>query len=268
MNRFLSLWLSIAFFCCIAGCRAQNEPLIILHTNDTHSQIEPFLQKNISMGGFLRREAFIREERARHSNVLLFDAGDFSQGTPFFNVYKGYVEIYLMNKMHYNAVTLGNQEFDNGSAALAKRLQKANFSVVCANYLFHNKSLARQVKPYTILRCDGLKIGIFGLTVDLTPLVSPEVMKDLTYLNPIEVAIQTVAELKKQNCDMIICLSHLGYDDPVVNDRIIAKQVPDIDLIIGGHTHKFLSDTAYVGDTPIYQLKNKGGYIGEITITY
>lgn len=248
---------------------AQNRELVILHTNDTHSQLEPYTYKqDTSVGGVLRREAFVREVRADHPNVLLFDAGDFSQGTPYFNFFKGYVEVKFMNAMGYNAAALGNHEFDNGCAALAKRLKSADFPVLCANYEFHNPKLAKMIKPYTIIEINGLRVGVFGLTVNLSALISPSTMSELTYLDPVASARKMVELLREENCDLIVCLSHLGIEDGMVNDYVVAEQVPEIDLIIGGHSHKCLSPPAQVGNTRIYQAAKQGKYIGQITLTY
>ena len=268
MNKVLYV-LAFTFAFWTAFAQNPTRELVILHTNDTHSQIEPYTSKtDTNVGGFLRREALIRDCRTQHANVLLLDAGDFSQGTPYFNFFKGYTEVYLMNKMHYDASCLGNHEFDNGSAALAKRVKKAKFPVLCANYVFHDKHLAKVMKPYTIIEKDGLKIGIFGLLVDLQPLVAPSVYAELTYLDPVDAARKMVAELKAQGCDLIICVSHLGIDENMVNDYTVAKEVPGIDLIIGGHSHTELKEPVLVGDTRVYQMTSKGKCVGEIIINY
>ena len=152
MKKTLPILLMLWLAACSVSLQAQERQLVILHTNDTHSQIEPYTYKaDTNVGGFLRREALIRETREQNPNVLLFDAGDFSQGTPYFNFFKGYVELKLMNAMGYDAVTLGNHEFDNGCHALGKRLHKAKFPVVCANYEFKDKLLRKAVKPYVVL---------------------------------------------------------------------------------------------------------------------
>lgn len=268
MLRFANTLL-LLFACMMLMGYAQAQELVILHTNDTHSQIEPYTHKaDTNVGGFLRREAFVREVRSKHPNVLLLDAGDHSQGTPYFNFFKGYTEVKLMNAMAYDAVTLGNHEFDNGSAALAKRLKKATFAVVCANYVFHDKHLAKQVKPYVILEKAGKRIGIFGLVVDLHSLVAPNVADELSYQDPVAAAQKTVDELQQQKCDLIVCLSHLGVDESRVNDFTIAKEVPGIDIIIGGHSHKELDPPVQIGNTRIFQLANRGKGVGEITITF
>lgn len=251
---------------------SQNGVLAILHTNDTHSQIEPFEYKEMGLvGGVLRRNEMITQTRAQYPQLLLLDAGDFSQGTPYFNFFKGYVEIELMNRMGYDATTLGNHEFDNGVKALAKRLKKAKFDIVCANYTFKNRLLKREVKPFIILERAGFKIGIFGLTTDLTGLTSPETLELVTYHDAIESAKILVPMLRNDlKCDLIICLSHLGFDseDPEnpVCDTTLAKEVGGIDIIIGGHTHTFLSEPYMVNGVRILQVANKGKHIGELIV--
>lgn len=244
------------------------QPLVIMHTNDTHSQIDPYSYKgDVNVGGFLRREAAIREVRAQNPNTLLFDAGDFSQGTPYFNVFKGYMEVRLMNAMGYDAATLGNHEFDNGSAALAARLKTADFPVVCANYKFANKKLAKVVKPYIIIERGGHRIGVFGLAVNLDGYVAPQIAREVTYLDPVACARQMVKELQNQNCDLIVCLSHLGVNTSEKdNDFEIARQVPEIDVIVGGHSHEEMAQPGVVGKTRICQMTNKGKCFGVLTI--
>ncbi len=262
---FLSLVIVLTLFFHVSG---QSGRLVIMHTNDTHSQIDPYsYKKDVDVGGFLRREAAIREIREQNPNNLLFDAGDFSQGTPYFNVFKGYVEIKLMNDMHYDAATLGNHEFDNGSLELAKRLKKAKFPVVCANYRFSEPKLAEVVKPYVVFERDSLKIGVFGLCVDLNSYVAPQIAAEVTYLDPVECAKKAVAELQELNCDLIICLSHLGVNVNVKdNDYEIARQVPEIDVIIGGHSHEEMPQPKIVGKTRICQMTNRGKCFGVMTI--
>ena len=254
--------LSICSFCSLQG-----QPLVIMHTNDTHSQIDPYsYKKDVNVGGFLRREAAIREIRAENPNTLLLDAGDFSQGTPYFNFFKGYVEVRLMNAMGYDAATLGNHEFDNGSAALAARLKTADFPVVCANYQFSNKKLAKVIKPYVIIERVGMRIGIFGLGVDLNGYTAPQIAREVTYLSPFICARNMVEELQKQRCDFIVCLSHLGVDtNKVDNDFELARQVPGIDVIVGGHSHEELKDTMVAG-TQICQMKDRGKCFGILTV--
>ncbi|MEG1556608.1 MAG: metallophosphoesterase, partial [Bacteroidales bacterium] len=228
--------LFILFFMLYLVCSGQQNELVILHTNDTHSQIEPYQDKKRGeIGGYLRRYELIKQLKAENSNILILDAGDFSQGTPYFNLFKGFPEIEMMSKMGYRAVVLGNHEFDNGTKALAKRLKKASFDVVCANYTFKDKALQKIVKPYIILEINHLKIGIFGLTVNLEGLAFPEVMKQVEYHDAIEIAKKIVPYLKNElKCDIIICLSHLGLDDKEgnpVNDIALAKAVDNINII-------------------------------------
>lgn len=246
----------------------QAQPLVIMHTNDTHSQIEPYSYKDdVNVGGFLRREAAIREVRAENPNTLLLDAGDFSQGTPYFNFFKGYMEVRLMNAMGYDAATLGNHEFDNGCDALAARLKTADFPVVCANYAFVNKKLDRVIKQYVIVERGGLKIGIFGLGVNLDGYVAPQIANEVFYLNPFQAARATVSELQRQHCDLIVCLSHLGVDTTLTdNDFEIARQVPEIDVIIGGHTHEELNPPVVIGKTRVCQMTNRGKCFGILTL--
>ena len=245
-----------------------SQPLVIMHTKDTHSQIDPYSKhEDVNVGGFLRRDAAIREIRAENPYTLLFDAGDFSQGTPYFNIFKGYVEVRLMNAMGYDAATLGNHEFDNGSAALAARLKTAKFPVVCANYQFENRKLGKIVKPYVIIERGGKRIGVFGLGVNLDGYIAPQIAREVTYLDPFICARNTVEELQRQHCDFIVCLSHIGADtNKVDNDIELARQVPDIDIIIGGHTHKPFDTLVNAGKTCIVQLKDKGKCFGVITV--
>ena len=268
MKRERLLYFSCLIISLLLMCPLRSQPLVIMHTNDTHSQIDPYsYKKDIDVGGFLRREAAIREVRAENPNTLLLDAGDFSQGTPYFNFFKGYVEVRLMNAMDYDAATLGNHEFDNGCAALAARLKTADFPVVCANYRFSNKKLSKVVKPYVIINRGGMKIGIFGLGVNLEGYIAPQVAREITYLDPVETARKMVAELKSQDCDLIVCLSHVGVDKSEKdNDYEIARQVPEIDVIVGGHSHEELVPPVVIGNTRICQMTNRGKCFGVLTV--
>lgn len=248
------------------------DTLVIIHSNDTHSQIDPFLSKTEGeVGGVIRRYNFINQIRSKYANVLVLDPGDFSQGTPFYNFFSGAAEISLMNMMGYDVVGLGNHEFDKGSASLAKQLKRANFQVVCANYKFKNRKLSRIIKPYTVLTINNQRIGIFGLTTNLRGLVSPTTEKELEYLDPIETAKKMVQILmEKEHCDMIICLSHLGFDqvrEEDVSDKILIDQVNGIDIVIGGHSHDYLASPLELNNTIIVQTGAKGAYIGKIVIT-
>ncbi|POS02876.1 5'-nucleotidase [Flavobacterium croceum DSM 17960] len=233
--------------------------ITILHTNDVHSYIDPFPAdhpKNPNMGGVSRRATLIDEIRKENPNVLLVDAGDIFQGTPYFNYYGGELEFKLMSMMKYDFATLGNHDFDNGIDGFYAQLPHATFEFVSANYDFKNTVLNGHVKPYKTKTIDGVKIGIFGLGVELDGLVDKKNYKETVYNDPIEVATDMARILKHQEkCDLVICLSHIGFkykDEPnKPSDLLLAKKTKDIDLIIGGHTHTFL-------DKPIIE-KNLDG---------
>ena len=229
------------------SCETKPKHITILHTNDTHSQIEPFdpnHHKFANKGGVARRASLIQKVRNENPNTLLLDAGDIFQGTPYFNYFGGEIEFKLMSLLKYDAATMGNHDFDNSIEGFHHQLPNANFDFVCANYDFKNTILNTLVKPYKIFFKDGIKIGVFGLGIELQNLVSPELFKETTYLDPIEITKDITRELKEnENCDLIICLSHLGYhykNSQKVSDLKLAAATKDIDLIIGGHTHTFL----------------------------
>lgn len=233
--------------------------ITILHTNDVHSHIDPFPEnhpKNPAMGGVARRASLIEQIRKEETNVLLLDAGDIFQGTPYFNYYGGELEFKLMSMMKYDLATMGNHDFDNGIDGFYAQLPNANFEFVSANYDFKNTVLNGIVKPYKTFIKDGIKIGVFGLGVQLEGLVDKKLYKETVYNNPIEVATDISKTLKiEEKCDLIICLSHLGFDYKneleKPSDIKLAEATQDIDLIIGGHTHTFL-------DKPIIKT-NKAG---------
>ncbi len=220
--------------------------ITILHTNDTHSHIDPFESthpKNPNMGGVARRAALVEQIRRENPNTLLLDAGDIFQGTPYFNYYGGELELKLMSMMKYDASTLGNHEFDNGLEGFLAPLPHANFDFINSNYDFSNTILDGYIKKYKIFEVDGIKIGIFGLGVELAGLVSKANYKETKYLDPIEITQDMTRFLKSEKkCDLIICLSHLGYryNMDKISDMVLASKTKDIDLIIGGHTHTFL----------------------------
>ena len=227
----------------------ETKKITILHTNDVHSHIDPFPvdhPRNPNMGGAARRAAIIENIRKEEEHVLLLDAGDIFQGTPYFNYYGGELEFKLMSMMQYDLATIGNHDFDNGIEGLYAQLPHAQFEFVSANYDFKNTVLDSHVKPYKIFNKGGIKIGVFGLGIELEGLVDKKAYKETVYLNPIEVA-QDMTRILKHNkkCDLVICLSHLGFsykNEPnKVSDLDLAKKTKDIDLIIGGHTHTFLN---------------------------
>ena len=222
--------------------------LTLLHTNDVHSYIDPFPAnhpKNPNLGGVARRAALIEKIRKENPNVLLLDAGDIFQGTPYFNYYGGELEFKLMSMMQYDLATIGNHDFDNGIDGLYSQLPNAKFEFVSANYDFKNTILDGHVKPYKIFNKAGLKIGIFGLGIELEGLVDKKNSKETLYYDPLEIAQDMSRILKhEKKCDLVICLSHIGYkykEEPnKICDTKLATLTRDIDLIIGGHTHTFL----------------------------
>lgn len=226
----------------------ETKKITILHTNDVHSHIDPFPAdhpRNANMGGATRRAALIESIRKEEANVLLLDAGDIFQGTPYFNYYGGELEFKLMSMMHYDLATMGNHDFDNGIEGFYAQLPHAKFEFVSANYDFKNTMLNDIVKPYKIFKKGGLKIGVFGLGIELDGLVDKKMYKETVYNDPVEIAQDMARILKEeQKCNLVICLSHLGYkyrNDPnKISDVELAKKTKNIDLIIGGHTHTFL----------------------------
>ncbi|MDB4010796.1 metallophosphatase [Polaribacter sp.] len=222
--------------------------ITILHTNDTHSRIEPFETSHhryANKGGVARRATLVERIRTENANTLLLDAGDIFQGTPYFNYFGGELEFKLMSMLKYDVATIGNHDFDNSIEGLYKQLPNANFDFVAANYNFKNTVLDTHVKPYKIILKDGVKIGIFGLGIQLEGLVDPKMYKETKYLDPLEIAQDMSRVLKEdEQCDLIICLSHLGYfykrNPTKISDLNLAKNTKNIDLIIGGHTHTFL----------------------------
>ncbi|CAI8353792.1 MAG: Trifunctional nucleotide phosphoesterase protein YfkN [Flavobacterium sp. SCGC AAA160-P02] len=231
----------------LQACETKQKHITILHTNDTHSQIEPFgadHHRYSNKGGIARRASMIENIRKENPNTLLLDAGDIFQGTPYFNYFGGELEFKLMSLLQYDVATLGNHDFDNSIDGLYKQLPNAKFDFVCANYDFTNTVLDGHIKPYKTFFKGGVKIGVFGLGVELRDLVNPVLYKETKYINPIEITQDISRELKeKEACDLVICLSHLGYryqDPKIVSDIKLAAVTKDIDLIIGGHTHTFL----------------------------
>lgn len=240
----------------LISAKKKPNKLVILHTNDTHSNIDPFPvnhPKFPNMGGVSRRASLIQSIRDQEENVLLLDAGDIFQGTPYFNKFKGVLEMKTMAAMNYDIVTLGNHDFDIGMEAYKSALSHASFQVVNANYELSSTPLEEVVKPYTILRKAGFKIGVFGVGVDLQGLVPNENWKGLTYQDPIAAAQKQADALRKEGCDVVICLSHLGYEYNTnqVSDKVLAASTHGINVIIGGHTHTFLED--------MQEFKNKEG---------
>lgn len=254
---------------------AKQVKITLLHTNDVHSRIEPFPMDGSplqGLGGIARRSTLIKQIRAEEPHVLLFDAGDFFQGTPYFNVFDGQLELELMSKLGYDAATLGNHEFDNGLEGLLKHFDKANFPFVSSNYDFTGTVMEGKTRDYLIFNRGGLRIGLFAVGVDLKGLVDPNSYTGVQISDPIEVATQYTAKLKHElHCDLIICLSHIGYtyQDERVSDLMLAARSRHIDLIIGGHTHTFLEKPTEVRNldnkiTLVNQTGRSGAHLGRI----
>ena len=264
---FYLLSLSIAALC-LNACKPDH--LTILHTNDTHSQVEP---KANNQGGYARRMGLIAEERKADKNLLLVDAGDFSQGTPYFNFYHGRVEIDAMNRMRYDAATFGNHEFDNGLDTLAMVVRRANFPIVCANYDFTGTALEGLVPAWTIVRKGGLKIGIFGLGCDPKGLIATKNFEPAVYNEPYSIAQAMADTLRAQKCDIVVCLSHMGTYGKApedVCDVTMVQQTRGIDVVIGGHTHQFYDHLRVAnldGDSiPVCQMGKSGVKLGKIML--
>lgn len=248
-----------------------DKKLVILHTNDQHSRIEPFpasYSKNPNQGGFARRATLIEKIRKEEPNVLLIDSGDIFQGTPYFNFFGGELEFKLMSKMGYEASTLGNHEFDNGLEGFKKQLPHAKFDFLCSNYDFSNTVLEGLTHDYKIVNKDGIKIGLFGLGVELKGLVDERNYLETKYLDPIEIAQDKADMLKKEKkCDLVICLSHIGYKYPKdphkVCDIALCQQTSNIDLVLGGHTHTFFKEPEkYTNKEGKEVLLNQVGWAG------
>jgi 5'-nucleotidase len=267
--------------CQLSIAYGQSKTLYVLHSSDTHSRIDPIESKqsvrNANMGGVARKAGFVDQFRKQHPDMLLFDCGDISQGTPYYNMYQGEVEIKAMNLMKYDAMTIGNHEFDFGLDNMARLFKMANFPVICSNYDFEGTVLEGLVKPYVVIKRNGLKIGLFALCPELEGLVQQSKCEGIVYHKPAAVANRMVMILREQEkCDVVICLSHLGIvPNPGVNevyDNVVVPQTHGIDLVLGGHTHTFLEKPERVKDAdgkevPIMHIGNNGVYLSETVIT-
>ena len=238
MKRYIYI---IAIALATSLSAAAQKTIEILHTNDTHSCIMP-LNPNLAdtlvagRGGFIRRMEMIRQERQANPDVLVFDSGDFSQGSPYYTLFKGEVETELMSAMKYDAVTIGNHEFDFGLENMARLFKMAAFPIVCSNYDLENTPLKGLVKPYIILERFGLRIGVFGLGAKPDGLIQADKCEGVVYKDPVQVSNETAALLKSEGCDVVVCLSHLGIQ---TDERLIAD-TRNIDVVLGGHSHTFM----------------------------
>ena len=253
--------------------------LTILHTNDTHSTVMP-LGRNLAdtmladRGGYLRRIALLNEERRLDPQLLLFDSGDFSQGSAYYSLFEGDVEVGLMNQMGYDAVTIGNHEFDFGLDNMIRIFRQARFPIVCSNYDFADTELKDLVKPYIVLKRKGVKIGVFALCPPLDGLVFTKNYGPLRFLDPIEVTRQMVDLLRRQKrCDYVICLSHLGWTKGEYPDNRVIAATNGVDLVLGGHTHTYFDKLEYVDNSlgqpvPVDQNGKHAAFIGKLTLTF
>ena len=266
------LWVALA-----VAAQAQDKKLVILHTNDTHSCIMPLNEnladKNVAgRGGFIRRLELLKDQRREDPDLLYFDSGDFSQGSPYYTMFKGDVEVGLMNRMGIDAATIGNHEFDFGLENMARIFKMATFPIVCANYDFTGTPVEGLVKPYVIIKRKGVKIGVFGLAPQLDGLVSKQTCEGVRYLDPVAKALEVATFLKeKKKCDLVICISHLGWKMDVTDDLAAIAGSRNIDLVLGGHSHTYLEELEYVKnldgkDVPVDQNGKHGVWIGKLTV--
>ncbi len=258
---------------------AKATKLTILHTNDVHSRLDPFPMdgsRNAGKGGVARRASLISQIRQQEANVLLFDAGDLFQGTPYFNLYKGEPEVLAMNRLGYDASAIGNHDFDGGIDNMRDQFGKAKFPFLVANYDFKNTVMDGRTQLYKVFVKDGVRVGVFGLGIKPDGLIPTELYKEMKFLNPVELANDTANQLRtNEKCDYVICLSHLGYqyNDQTVSDRSLAPQTSNIDLIIGGHTHTFLDAPVTVNNrngqpVVINQVGFAGINLGRLDLTF
>lgn len=269
-------------FALMAGsASAQQKELYILQTSDTHSRIEPIPAQTADpaagMGGVVRRATFVKDFRNEHPDVLLFDCGDISQGTPYYNLFKGEVEIKAMNLMKYDAMTIGNHEFDFGLENMARLFRMADFPVVCANYEVKGTVLEGIVKPYVVLERSGLRIGVFGISPKLEGLVQADKCEGVVYKDPVATAQQMADLLKeKEHCDVVVSLSHLGIqpgaDASEEYDNNLVAKTRNIDIILGGHTHTNMEQPAVYQNAdgknvPIMHVGKSGVYVGKMKLT-
>lgn len=276
MKRILTI-LTIAVAVTLTAA-AKGRQLLILHTNDTHScvlSLNPNLADTMlaGRGGFLRRAAMIDQMRKEDKDLLLLDSGDFSQGSPYYTMFKGDVETELMNIMGYDAATIGNHEFDFGLENMARIFRKAKFPIVCANYDFTGTVVEGLVKPYVIIKRKGVRIGIFGLSPKLDGLVMASTCAGVRYSDPIKTANAVADKLKnEEKCDVVICLSHLGWDEAGLNDMEMMAKTRNIDLVLGGHSHSYFKTLNHVRnldgkDVPNDQNGKHGIFVGKITLS-
>jgi len=275
----LHLIIIVALLSVVSASAKTKKQLVVLHTNDVHSCIMP-LSENLDnkdlagRGGFIRRINMIKEQRALHPDMLFFDSGDFSQGSGYYTLFKGEVEIGLMNKMGYDAATIGNHEFDFGLENMANLFRMANFPIVCSNYDFTGTPCEGLVKDYITLKRNGLKIGVFALGAPLKGLVSNHNCEGVKFLDPAETARKYVDLLRQQEkCDVVICISHLGWMVSEYPDQKFIGEIEGCDLVLGGHTHTYMPTLEYAPDKtgkmiPDDQNGKHGVFVGKLVLTF
>jgi len=261
------------FICCISlSLSAQQKHLLILQTSDTHSQLEPVDQagdRDYGKGGALRRTVLLEQMRKEYPQLLLFDCGDFCQGTPYYNMFKGNAEIDMMNEMKYDAATIGNHEFDLGLDNMARIFKRAKFPIVSSNYDFKGTVLQNMVKPYLVFLRQGIRIGVFALDPKLAGLVQAKNYGKIIYKDPIAVANKMSSMLRRdEKCDVVVCLSHLGIDV----DKKMIPQTQGIDVVLGGHSHTFLKAPLNISDKAgksvlLVHSGSRGVKVGEVDMT-
>lgn len=275
--RYISLLLCLVF--ALSMNAKGDKKVVILHTNDSHSCIYP-LNENLAdtllagRGGYLRRLNMIKEERAKNPKILLFDSGDFSQGSTYYTLFKGDVEVELMNQMKYDAATIGNHEFDFGMENMARIFKKCQFPIVCCNYDFTGTAVEGLVKPYVVIKRDGVKIGVFGVSPEMEGLVAKDNCKGVKYLDPVKKCQEVIDILrKKEKVDVVVCLSHVGWDmNGVIDEEDLISQLSGLDIVLGGHSHTYMEDFEYVKDAtgkkiPDSQNGKHALFVGKIEIS-
>ena len=275
MKRLIILSLILTAFTVTGMARVKK--LLILHTNDTHSCVMPLKTTladtlQAGRGGFMRRLAMLDQERRKNPDLLLFDSGDFSQGSSYYSMFKGDVEVGLMNMMRYDAATIGNHEFDFGMENMARLFRMADFPIVCANYDFTGTCVEGLVKPYVVIRRNGVKIGVFGLSPKMRGLVSDKNCVGVKYLDPVKAAQKTADLLKnKEKCDLVVCISHLGWNIGGDDDVLMMKNTRNIDIVLGGHSHSYFKQEKWVKNldgvsVPNDQNGKSGIFVGRLEV--
>lgn len=273
----ISLFIFLVWAVSVAS--VARKQIVILHTNDTHSTIEPVSQYSkvkeaAGKAGCVRRATMVKQLREQNPDILLFDSGDFSQGSTYYTMYKGEVEVGLMNIMGYNAATLGNHEFDFGLDNLAKLARQASFPIVCSNCDFTGTPCQDVIKRYCVIERNGLRIGVFGLSPKIEGLIMKENIVGVKYIDPIEATKEVVTLLRgKEHCDIVICLSHLGWGlaPEFIDDQLLISSTSGIDLVLGGHSHTYMREMEWVDNAegmpvPVNQNGKHGAFVGKITL--